>query len=86
MKNGTVTVYSANRAQVIELLGAQMNPYGLTLDETTVLVPQLKENPAKSDATTVSLDKVGVSQSGMLSTTTVAKATTTTMAGGATKP
>ena len=86
VKNGTVTVYSANRAQVIELLGAQMNPYGLTLDETTVLVPQLKENPAKSDATTVSLDKVGVSQSGVLSTTTVAKATTTTMAGGATKP
>ena len=73
-KHGATTVYTVNRAQTIELLNQQMNPYGLTLDAKTVKVPQLKENPIKADATTAGLDTVAVSQG----TTT----TTTTAAGG----
>ena len=76
VKSGTVTVYSVDKAKTIELLNAQMNPYGLTLDDTTVAVPQLKENPKDSDASTATLDGVVQPQSGTLSTTT--KATTTT--------
>ena len=86
VKNGTSAVYSVNRAQTLELLKTYMNPHGLTLDDTTVTAPQLKENPATVEPTTVTLDTVGVSQSGMITTTTVAKATTTTLAGGATQP
>ncbi len=86
VKNGSTTVYSVNRAKVIELLNAQMNPYGLTLDDTTVTAPQLKDKPADSNTTTVVLDTVSVSQSGTLTTTTVATATKTTLAGGATQP
>lgn len=84
-KSGTSWLYSVNRAQAAELLNGQMNPYGLTLDNKTVKAPQLKEKPAKSDATTVSMDKVGASQSGTVTTTTEKRTTTTTLAGGATK-
>ncbi len=86
MKSGTARVYSVNRAQVIELLNAQMNPYELPLDAATVTAPQLKDAPAKSDATTVSLDTLVQPQSGTITTTTVATTTTTTLAGGATQP
>ncbi|MBQ8683234.1 MAG: LCP family protein [Clostridia bacterium] len=87
MKSGTATVYSPHRAQTIELLKQQMNPYGLTLDENTVTVSQVNAEQEKGETTTLTLDTVAVFQSGMLTaTTTAAKATTTTMAGGATQP
>jgi anionic cell wall polymer biosynthesis LytR-Cps2A-Psr (LCP) family protein len=54
-KIGTLPIYSVNRAQTTELLNQQMNPYGLTLDESPVLVPQAVENPKESDLTTDTL-------------------------------
>ena len=80
VKSGTATVYSVNKAKTIELLNAQMNPYGLTLDDTTVAVPQLKDKPADSDASTATLDTVAQPQSGTVTTTTKATTTTTTLA------
>ncbi|MBE6779223.1 MAG: hypothetical protein E7541_07565, partial [Ruminococcaceae bacterium] len=35
-KQGSQTVYSAYKAETLALLNEQMNPYGLTLDDTTV--------------------------------------------------
>lgn len=59
---GDSTVYSVNKAQTIELLNAQMNPYGLKLDDTTIKVPELVVNPSKADLATATLDKVAVEQ------------------------
>ncbi len=82
VKSGSASVWSVNRADVIALLGAQMNPYGLTLDANTVTAPQLKDKPAATDATTDTMDKVGVSQGTTTTTTATAAATTTTTVGG----
>ena len=57
-KNGSTTVYSVNKEQTITLLNEQMNPYGLTLDETTVNVPQLIKKPAKANLHTATLAQV----------------------------
>ncbi len=57
-KLGTGTVYSVNRAQTMELLQQYMNPYGLSLDEASVTVPQLNEKPQEVDAAVNTLDKL----------------------------
>ncbi len=57
-KRGTGSVYSVNKAQTVKLLGEYMNPYGLPLDDTTVTVPQLKQNQKDADAAVVTLDTV----------------------------
>ena len=57
-KRGTGYVYSVNKAQTVALLNEQMNPYGLTLDDTTVTVTELKKNPADADTALTTLDKV----------------------------
>lgn len=57
-KNGTATVYSVNKAQVIDLINEQMNAYGLYIDEDTVTAPQLSSNPKEADLATVTLDTV----------------------------
>lgn len=57
-KNGTATVYSVNREQVIALLNEQMNPYGLYIDEDTVTAPQMNDDPKEADLATVTLDTV----------------------------
>ena len=57
-KSGSTTVYSVNKAQVITLLNEQMNPYGLTLDKTTVNVPQLIKKPSKANLQTATLAQV----------------------------
>ena len=51
-------MYSVNKAQTVALLNEQMNPYGLTLDDTTVAVTELKKNPADADTALTTLDKV----------------------------
>ncbi|MBQ5840491.1 MAG: LCP family protein [Clostridia bacterium] len=83
VKQGTSSVWSVNREAVIRLLNEQMNPYGLTLDDKTVTAPQVKDKAAKSDASTITLNEVAVSQ-GTTTTTaaTTAATTTTTVAGG----
>lgn len=57
-KRGTGYVYSVNKAQTIALLNECMNPYDLTLDETTVTVTELKKNPKDADTALTTLDKV----------------------------
>lgn len=57
-KSGSMTVYSVNKAQAITLLNAQMNPYGLVLDASTVNVPQLVQNPAKANLQTATMAQV----------------------------
>lgn len=57
VKRGTGTVYSVNKAQTITLLGQYMNPYGLTLDESTVTAPEIKANPADVDTAVTTLDQ-----------------------------
>jgi len=79
--SGSATVYSVNRVQTIELLKAQMNPYSLTLDDTTVKVPQLLVKQGAADTATATLDKYAQEQTGTVTTTTKATATTTTLAG-----
>ena len=54
-KIGTLPIYSVNRVQTTELLNQQMNPYSLTIDESTVLVPQAVENPKEADLMTDTL-------------------------------
>lgn len=54
-KTGTQTIYSVNRAQTVELLNQQMNPYSLTFDESTVLAPQAIEKPKDADVSTETL-------------------------------
>ena len=61
-KHGTSTLYSVDAAKALELLNGQMNPYGLTLDATTVKIPVLKEK-ANGKVTTVTLDTLAVEQS-----------------------
>ena len=53
---GTTKVYSVNRAQVIELLNQQMNPYELTIDDTTVTAPQVTEVANEVEFVTETLD------------------------------
>lgn len=65
-KNGSTTVYSVNCSQTIELLNEQMNPYDLTLDDTTVTAPQLVSKPSKADLETATLKDLVPEQSGML--------------------
>lgn len=81
VKSGAATVWSVNRAEVIKLLGEQMNPYGLTLDDKTVTAPQLKDKAASSDASTITLDQVAVSQRTTTTTAATQAATTTTVGG-----
>lgn len=57
-KTGSATVYSVNKEQTVTLLNEQMNPYGLTLDKTTVNVPQLVQKPAKADLQTATMAQV----------------------------
>ncbi len=57
-KLGTETVYSVNRTQAIELLNRYMNPHGLTLDDSTVKIPQLNQTPQDVDAAVNTLDAV----------------------------
>ena len=79
--SGSATVYSVNRTQTIELLNTQMNPYGLTLSDSTVGVPQLVVKQKEVDTATATLDTVAQEQTGLVTTTTKATATTTTLAG-----
>ena len=79
--SGSATVYSVNRAQTLTLLNDQMNPYGLTLDDTTVKVAQLLLKQSESDLATSALSTYAQEQTGTVTTTTKATATTTTMAG-----
>lgn len=79
--SGSATVYSVNRVQTMELLNAQMNPYGLTLDDATVKVPQLLLKQGTTDLATATLDAFAQEQTGTVTTTTKATATTTTLAG-----
>ena len=57
-KRGTGYVYSVNKAQTVKLLNEYMNPHGLTIDDTTVAVTELKANPANADTAVTTLDKV----------------------------
>ena len=79
--SGSTAVYSVNRVQTLELLNAQMNPYGLILDDTTVKVPQLLKKQDATDTVTATLDGYAQEQKGTVTTTTKATATTTTLAG-----
>ncbi len=81
VKQGTSSVWSVNREATIRLLNEQMNPYGLTFNESTVVAPQLKEKAADSDASTITLNEVAVSQ-GTTTTTAATTAATTTTTGG----
>ena len=65
-KNGSTTVYSVNQSQTIDLLNEQMNPYGLTLDENDVTVPELLSNPSKADLETATLEGLAPEQTGSL--------------------
>lgn len=67
-KSGSVTVYTVNRQQTIDLLNEQMNPYGLTLDETTVAVQQAVIKADKANLETATLDSVAQPQTGTLET------------------
>lgn len=79
--SGSATVCSINCVQTIELLNAQMNPYGLELNDTTVKVPQLLLKQGTVDTATVTLDTVAQAQTGSITTTTQATTTTTVLAG-----
>ncbi len=57
-KRGTNTVYSVNKAQTIALLKEYMNPYGLTLDDETVNIPELTQNTQSEETAVVTLDEV----------------------------
>lgn len=57
-KCGTATVYSVNKNQVLELLNSQMNPYGLTIEDSTVSVEQLVNHPKTADTKTETLQSV----------------------------
>ncbi len=80
-KSGTSTLYSVNKTQTMELLAEHFNPYGLTLDDTTVTAPMLNKNPAKANTAVATLDTVAVEQTGNLTSATTTT-TTTTAAGG----
>jgi hypothetical protein len=47
-----------HKEQTISLLKQYMNPYGLTMDGSTVAIPELKVNPADADTAVTTLDKV----------------------------
>ena len=79
--SGSAKVCSINRTQTIELLNAQMNPYGLELNDTTVKVPQLLLKQGTADTATATLDTVAQEQTGTVTTTTQATTTTTNIAG-----
>lgn len=63
VKRGTDNVYSVNKAQTVSLLNEYFNPYGLTVDNTTVAVNELKETPADADTAVITLDQVLVKAS-----------------------
>lgn len=63
VKRGTGYVYSVNKAQTISLLNEHFNPYDLTVNDTTVAVSELKENPAEADTAVITLDQVLVKAS-----------------------
>ena len=65
-KNGSTTVYSVNKKQTVDLLNDQMNPYELTLDDTTVTVSELVSKPAKADLETAVLSGLAPEQTGSL--------------------
>ncbi len=65
-KNGSTTVYSVNQSQTIDLLNAYMNPYGLTLDENDVTVPELISEPSEADLETATLEGLAPKQTGSL--------------------
>lgn len=79
--SGSATVCSVNRVQTIELLNAQMNPYGLELNDATVKVPQLLLKQGTVDTATATLDTIAQAQTGSITTTTQATTTTTVLAG-----
>lgn len=79
--SGSATVYSVNKAQALELLKAQMNPYGLPLDDNTVTIPQLLLKQSNVDTVTATLDTYAQEQTGTVTVTTKATTTTTTLAG-----
>ena len=79
--SGSATVCSINLTQTIELLNAQMNPYGLTLNDTTVKVTQLLPKQGTVDTATATLDTLAQPQTGALTTTTQTTTTTTMIAG-----
>ena len=58
VKHGTSYVFSVHKEQTISLLKQYMNPYGLTMDGSTVAIPELKVNPADADTAVTTLDKV----------------------------
>lgn len=58
VKRGADYVYSVNKAQTVGLLNEHFNPYGLTINDTTVAVNELKENPADADTAVITLDQV----------------------------
>ncbi len=58
VKRGTNTVYSVSKAQTVSLLNEVMNPYGLTLDDSTVAVTELKANANDADTSITTLDQV----------------------------
>lgn len=60
-KHGSATVYSPYRAETMTLLREQMNPYGLTIDDTTVGLKQLKKTE-NSNAYIAALSTVVVEQ------------------------
>ncbi len=60
-KHGSSTVYSAYRAETLTLLNEQMNPHGLTLDDVTVGLTQLKKTE-NSNAYIAALSTVVVGQ------------------------
>ena len=63
VKRGTGYVYSVNKAQTVALLNEHFNPYGLTVNDTTVAVTELKDNPAQADTAVTTLDQVLVKAS-----------------------
>lgn len=63
VKRGADYVYSVNKAQTVSLLNEYFNPYGLALNDTTVVVSELNENPADADTAVITLDQVLVKPS-----------------------
>ncbi len=59
-RRGTAYVYSVNKAQTISLLNEHMNPYKLTLDETTVTVPELLQVQQEIETGVTTLDQLVV--------------------------
>lgn len=63
LKRGTGYVYSVNKGQTIDLINEYMNPYGLTIDDTTVTVTQINKNQSDADTAVVTFDELLVQAS-----------------------